>query len=66
MQRTTYLNNGYLVEVKNLAEKLELVFMDKNGKFYPIDEVGTAELARGLEKISKEIAARLRLQKEQR
>jgi len=49
-----------------LAEKLELVFMDKNGKFYPLDEVSSAELARGLEKISKEIAAKLQLQREQR
>jgi hypothetical protein len=48
-----------------LAEKLELVFMDKNGKFYPIDEVSSVELARP-EKISKEIAARLKLQKEPR
>ena len=53
-------------EVKYLAEKLELVFMDKNGKFYTLDEVSSAELAKGLEKVSKEIAARLQLQKEQR
>jgi hypothetical protein len=46
--------------------KLELVFIDKNGKFYPIDEVGRVELASALECISKEIATRLRLQKEQR
>jgi GNAT superfamily N-acetyltransferase len=52
--------------VKHLAEKLELVFMDKNGKFCPLDEASSAELARGLEKITKEIAARLQLQKEQR
>jgi hypothetical protein len=53
--------------VRTLVEKrLELVFMDKEGKFYPIDEVSSGELARGLEKISKEIAARLQLQKEQR
>jgi hypothetical protein len=49
-----------------LTEKLDLGFMDKNGKFYPLDEVTSAELAKGLEKISKEIAARLQLQKEQR
>jgi hypothetical protein len=52
--------------VKHLVEKLELVFIDKEGKFLPLDEVDSAELARGLEKISKEIAARLQLQKEQR
>jgi hypothetical protein len=47
-------------------KKLDLGFVDKEGKFYPIDDVSSAELARGLEKISKEIAARLQLQKEQR
>ena len=46
--------------------KLELVFIDKNGKWYPIDEVNSDELAEGLEKISKEIAKRLQLKKEQR
>ena len=49
-----------------MVEKLELVFIDKEGKFFPLDEVSSAELARGLEKISKEIAPRLQLQKEQR
>jgi hypothetical protein len=46
--------------------KLDLVFIDKNGKVHPIDEVTRAELAEGLEKISKEIAKRLLLVKEQR
>lgn len=46
--------------------KLELAFVDKDGKFYPLDEVSSTELANGLEKISKEIAKRLSLQKEQR
>jgi hypothetical protein len=46
--------------------KLELAFIDKNGKVYPIDEVNRAELAEGLEKISKEIAKRLLLAKDQR
>jgi hypothetical protein len=46
--------------------KLELAFIDKNGKVYPIDEVTRAELAEGLEKISKETAKRLLLIKEQR
>jgi hypothetical protein len=45
---------------------LELAFIDKEGKIYPLDGVNSAELAKGLEKISKEIATRLRLQKEQR
>ncbi len=40
--------------------------MDKDGKFYPLNEVNSAELAEGLEKISIEIAKRLSLQKEQR
>jgi hypothetical protein len=48
------------------ARKLQLVFIDKNGKWYPLDEVNSAELAEGLEKISKETAKRLLLQKEQR
>jgi hypothetical protein len=46
--------------------KLELVFIDKEGNYYRIDEVHSVELAKGLETISKEIATRLRLQKEQR
>jgi hypothetical protein len=49
-----------------VARKLEIVFMDKNGKFYPVDDVSSAELAEGLEKISKETAKRLSLQKDQR
>jgi hypothetical protein len=46
--------------------KLELVFVDKDGKWYPLDEVNRAELAEGLERISKEVAKRLQLIKEQR
>jgi len=49
-----------------MVEKLELVFVSKEGKFYPINEVDSSELAKGLERISKEMATRLRLQKEQR
>ena len=44
----------------------ELAFIDKEGKFSSLAEVDSAELARGLEKISREIAKRLQLQKEQR
>jgi hypothetical protein len=51
---------------KLATRKLEIVFMNKDGKFYPLDEVNSAELAEGLEKISKETAKRLLLQKEQR
>jgi hypothetical protein len=46
--------------------KLELAFIDKNGKVYPLDEATREDLAKGLEKISKEIAKRLLLQKDQR
>ena len=44
----------------------ELAFVDKEGKFSSLAEVDSTELARELEKISKEIAKRLQLQKEQR
>jgi len=54
-------------EVKDMVnKKLELIFIDKDGKFYSIDAVDSIELAEGLETISREIATRLRLQKEQR
>lgn len=46
--------------------KLEIVFVDKDKKVYPLDEVNGVELARGLEEISKEIAKKLQLLKEQR
>jgi hypothetical protein len=52
--------------MRKMADKLELVFVDKEGKFYPINEVDSAELAKGIERLSKEMATRLRLQKEQR
>jgi hypothetical protein len=47
-------------------KNLELVFIDKQGKWYPLDEVNHEDLAVGLEKISKEVAKRLQLVKEQR
>ena len=46
--------------------KLRLVFVDKEGKWYPLDEVNREELAEGLQEISKEAAKRLQLLKEQR
>ncbi len=46
--------------------KLEIVFTDRDGRWYPIDEVNSEELAEGFNKISKEITRRLSLQKEQR
>jgi hypothetical protein len=33
--------------------KLELVFIDKEGKWYPLDEVDRGELAQGLRKSPK-------------
>ena len=48
------------------SRKWELVFVDKDGKWYPLDEVNSVELAEGLEKITKETAKRLLLQKQQR
>jgi len=45
---------------------LELAFGDKDGKVYLKDEGTREDLARGLERISKEIAKRLQLLKEQR
>jgi len=47
-------------------KKLELVFIDKEGKWYLLDEVDHEELAVGLEKIFKEVAKRPQLFKEQR
>ena len=49
-----------------VKRKLELVFVDKDGKWYPLDEVNRVELAEGFERISKEVAKRLQLLKEQR
>jgi hypothetical protein len=46
--------------------KLEIVFIDKDGKWYPIDEVNREALAEGFEKVSKEVAKRLQLLKDQR
>ena len=46
--------------------KLEIAFVDKDGKVYPIDEGTSEDLVKGLEQVSKEIAKRLSLLKEQR
>ncbi len=48
------------------ADKLEIVFIDKEGQWYPIDEVDREDLAECLEKVSKEVAKRLQLLKDQR
>jgi hypothetical protein len=56
-----------LVEVCALVgRKLKLVFIDDDGKLCQLDEVNSSELAQGLERISKETAKRLLLQKEER
>jgi hypothetical protein len=46
--------------------KLKLAFTDKHGKVFPLDEGTREDLAEGLEEISKEIAKRLLLLKQQR
>ena len=66
------LNNSQLArnKVKIMVDKkngkLEIVFIDKEGKWFPIDEVDQKDLADGLEKVSKEVAKRLQLLKDQR
>jgi hypothetical protein len=47
-------------------KKLEIVFTDMEGKWYPLDEVDHEALAEGLRKVTEEVAKRLQLQKEQR
>ncbi len=60
-------NKNSINKVKIMVDKrLELVFIDKDGQWYPLDEVDREDLAQGLEKISKEVAKRLQLLKEQR
>ena len=60
-------NKNLINKVKIMVnKKLELVFIDKEGIWYPLDEVDREELAQGLERISKEVAKRLQLLKEQR
>jgi hypothetical protein len=49
-----------------VTRKLEIVFIDSDGKFYQLDEVSSQELATGLDNIIKETKKRLSLQKEQR
>jgi hypothetical protein len=61
---------NFVNKVENMVNKkvgkLEIVFIDKEGKWYPIDEVDREDLAEGLEKVSKEVAKRLQLLKDQR
>ena len=58
--------NKVEIMVNKKGGKLEIVFIDKEGKWYPIDEVDREDLAEGLEKVSKEVAKRLQLLKDQR
>ncbi len=61
-----HLINKVEIMVNKKTGKLEIVFIDKEGKWYPLDEVDREDLAVGLEKVSKEVAKRLQLLKEQR
>jgi hypothetical protein len=54
------------IVVNRKVGKLEIVFIDKEGKWYPIDEVDHEDLVEGLEKVTKEVAKRLQLLKDQR
>lgn len=47
-------------------KKLDIVFIDKEGKWYPLDEVDHKTLSEGLKKVTEEATMRLQLQKEQR
>ena len=49
-----------------VKRKLRLVFIDDDGTLYELHDVNSMELAEGLEKIYKETAKRLLLQKEER
>ena len=62
--RKSHLDGGEKLTIKNA--ELEIAFVDKEGRIYKLTDVNSAELSKGFEKISKEIATRLRLQKEQR
>ncbi len=60
-------NKHLINKVKKVEnKKLEIVFTDKEGKWYPLDEVDHETLAEGLRKVTEEVAKRLQLQKEQR
>jgi hypothetical protein len=61
-----FARNKVEIMVNKKDGRLEIVFIDKEGKWYPIDEVDQKDLADGLEKVSKEVAKRLQLLKEQR
>jgi hypothetical protein len=47
-------------------KKLDIVFIGKDGQWYPLDEVDGETFADGLKKVTDEAAKRLRLLKEQR
>jgi hypothetical protein len=66
LSHSRFLVNKVEIMVNKKARKLEIVFIDKEGKWYPLDEVDQKDLAEGLDKVSKEVAKRLQLLKEQR
>jgi len=47
-------------------KKLNIVFTDNEGTWFPLDEVDHETLAAGLKKVTEEVSKRLQLQKEQR
>jgi hypothetical protein len=63
LQTNEHLRLRWKLMVKR---ELEIVFIDKERKWYPLDEVDGKDLAIGLEKVSKEVAKRLQLLREQR
>ena len=66
LNNSQFVRNKVKIMVDKKNGKLEIVFIDKEGKWFPIDEVDQKDLADGLEKVSKEVAKRLQLLKDQR
>ena len=66
LNNSQFARNKVKIMVDKKNGKLEIVFIDKEGKWFPIDEVDQKDLADGLEKVSKEVAKRLQLLKDQR
>jgi hypothetical protein len=65
--KSPFRNSELINKVKKVQNrKLEIGFIDKDGKWYPLDEVDDKTLAEGLRKVTEEVAKRLQLQKDQR
>jgi hypothetical protein len=47
-------------------KKIEIVFIDKEGKGYPLDEVDHNMLGDGLRKVTDEVAKRLQMKRDLR